>query len=160
MYEKYYAHQLYKHGYLRINDKKNKDKITKIIKMANELRSKKGYPNDLMAVNVGLRPDHRMSIPELEQSFENCIKTQGLFGGKKCRRAHGKYIKSKTCAPHFRPAGAYGRKDSKLLSSAYSIIFLAYLTSLDIIRIYRNQKWAKIALWILHFKLRQAPIDL
>lgn len=76
MYEKYYAHQLYKHGYLRINDKKNKDKITKIIKMANELRSKKGYPNDLMAVNVGLRPDHRMSIPELEQSFENCIKTQ------------------------------------------------------------------------------------
>ncbi len=76
MYQKYYAQQLYKKGYLRLNETKNKDKIPKLIQMANQYRAKDNFPNDLSVENVGLRPVHRLSVQELTQQVDQCIKTK------------------------------------------------------------------------------------
>lgn len=73
-YLTYYAYQLYKQGYLRVNDQKNKDKISKIVKLANTYRLKKKFPANLTAENVGSRPVHRMSIQELMTTLDACIK--------------------------------------------------------------------------------------
>ena len=75
-YLTYYAHQLYKQGYLRVNDQKNKDKISKIVKLANTYRMKKKLPSKLCADNVGPRPEHRMSIQELMTTLDACIKNK------------------------------------------------------------------------------------
>lgn len=73
-YLTYYAYQLYKQGYLRVNEQKNKDKISKIVKLANTYRMKKKFPAKLTAENVGSRPVHRMSIQELMTTLDACIK--------------------------------------------------------------------------------------
>ena len=77
-YLTYYAYQLYKQGYLRVNDQKNKDKIQKIIKLANAYRLKKSFPAELSAENVGVRPIHRLSIQELTQSLDACKKNKSV----------------------------------------------------------------------------------
>lgn len=76
MYQKYYAEQLYKKGYLRLNETTNKDKIPKLIKLANSYRAKHKLPHDLTLENVGLRPVHRMSIQELTHQVDQCIQTK------------------------------------------------------------------------------------
>lgn len=77
-YLTYYAYQLYKQGYLRVNDQKNKDKIQKIIKLANAYRLKKKFPAQLSEENVGVRPVHRLSIQELVQSLDACTKNKAV----------------------------------------------------------------------------------
>lgn len=76
MYQEYYAKQLYQKGYLRLNETKNKDKIPKLIQLANKYRAKDNFPSDLGIENVGLRPVHRMSLQELTQQVDQCIQTK------------------------------------------------------------------------------------
>lgn len=76
MYQEYYAKQLYQKGYLRLNETKNKDKIPKLIQLANKYRAKDKFPSDLSIENVGLRPVHRMSLQELNQQVDQCIQTK------------------------------------------------------------------------------------
>lgn len=76
MYQKYYAEQLYKKGYLRLNEATNKDKIPKLLKLANSYRAKDKFPSDLARENVGLRPVHRMSLQELTHQVDQCIQTK------------------------------------------------------------------------------------
>jgi uncharacterized membrane protein len=76
MYQEYYVQQLYKKGYLRLNETKNKDKIPKLIQLANQYRAKDKFPSDLSMENVGLRPVHRMSIQDLTQQVDQCINTK------------------------------------------------------------------------------------
>lgn len=78
-YLTYYAYQLYKQGYLRVNDQKNKDKIQKIIKVANSYRLKKKFPAQLTTENVGIRPVHRLSVQELVQALDACTKNKTVI---------------------------------------------------------------------------------
>jgi len=76
MYNKYYALQLYKKGYLRVKDQKDKTRLTTIIELANEYRIKKGYPAQLALENVNHFPVHRKSIQELKNDLASCIKNK------------------------------------------------------------------------------------
>jgi hypothetical protein len=76
MYNKYYALQLYKKGYLRVKDQNNKNKLKSIIDLANEYRKKRGYPAKLSLENVNHFPVHRKSIQELKNELSNCIKNK------------------------------------------------------------------------------------
>ena len=74
MYNKYYAYQLYKKGFLRVKDESDKSRISKIIHLANEYREKRGYPAKLALENVKHYPIHRKSIQELKNDLSNCVK--------------------------------------------------------------------------------------
>jgi len=76
MYNKYYALQLYKKGYLRVKDQKDKNRLTTIIGLANEYRTKRGYPAKLSLENVSHFPIHRKSIQELKNELASCIKNR------------------------------------------------------------------------------------
>jgi hypothetical protein len=73
MYQQYYAEQLYKKGYVRLNEKKNKTKLASLIQLANQYRKGHELPYDLSEENVGLRPVHRMSVKDLIESVNKCI---------------------------------------------------------------------------------------
>jgi hypothetical protein len=74
MYNKYYALQLYKKGYLRVKDQNNKKRLTEIVDLANSYRTKRGYPANLALENVNHFPIHRKSIQELKNDLASCIK--------------------------------------------------------------------------------------
>ncbi len=74
MYNKYYAMQLYKKGYLRVKDQNNKKRLNSIIELANAYRVKKGYPAKFSLENVNHFPIHRKSIQELKNDLSTCIK--------------------------------------------------------------------------------------
>lgn len=74
MYNKYYALQLYKKGYLRVKDQNNKKQLNVIIDLANSYRTKRGYPAKLSLENVSHFPVHRKSIQELKNDLASCIK--------------------------------------------------------------------------------------
>jgi len=76
MYNKYYALQLYKKGYLRVKDQKDKTRLTTIIDLANAYRIKRGYPAKLALENVNHFPVHRKSIQELKNELASCIKNK------------------------------------------------------------------------------------
>lgn len=76
MYNKYYALQLYKKGYLRVKDQRDKTRLTTIIELANSYRTKRGYPAKLALENVSHFPIHRKSIQELKNELASCIKNK------------------------------------------------------------------------------------
>jgi len=74
MYDKYYALQLYKRGYLRVKNQKNMKRLNSIIELANSYRIQKGYPAKFSLENVNHYPVHRKSIQELKNDLATCIK--------------------------------------------------------------------------------------